>query len=339
MRIIRNEFRSNFIKIKSNILYLAMAEEIKAKISLKVGLYNSIPDVGSDHLESYKQFVINQFKLVQPSINLDVAIGNKFDPYGSFDGYFSKDGFDLMEMDMDRLDDFKDKVCSVQLNPDRYFKANIDAVYKDGQYWAYPTLACGNFIIELTHNNEKMVQLRDKDYKAFSESADKAEHDLVDKSYHARLLGGKIDDTSGWYLPFIYLDGFIDLHSPENLSAAINNVINGKPDLRLIKRLQEFVKYFQDTEGHYEESEDNIIKNIMSGKTVFLFGFSEKLGEVLAKTNGQIKAYGALSPTMGFQNRILVFTDGLVTNKARYENASVDKRKAINEFIKFFTSK
>ena len=315
--------------------------EVKEKICLKVGLYNSIPDLGEDHLNSYKNLVVAEFKKIAPNVYLDVAVGKRYVPYAeSLESYFTEKHFDMLEIDMATKEMLEGKMKKVDIKPELFLKPTVDAVKLNNEYIGYPTLACGNFIIEVKHSGEKTVDLDDENYQKFKQSAEKAEDVMVGKQpqQHARLLGGKLDDSEGWYLPFIYLDGVIDLIATDNLEEEIQKVIDGNPNQIVIARLRKFATLFEDESGKYvEESSKEIIEDVVQGEAAYFFGFSEKLSEILKMSGGEVKAFGTLSAPIGSQNKVLVFTDGLVINNSQYEESTQEKKEAIQKFADFFT--
>lgn len=96
-------------------------------------------------------------------------------------------------------------------------------------------------------------------------------------------------DDWGWYLPFIYLDGYIDRHGPFSVAKGISDVTRGIVDEELCFRMSWFIDqcshkgknkcYDEDIKGNYIENKQMVYKDIADDKTLFLFGFSEKLSE------------------------------------------------------------
>ena len=265
-------------------------------------------------------------------------IGDGFNPYEpNLDAHLGKYGVDILEMDMARKMDLIGKVVEVQLEPYRYLAPAVDAVQdKEGVYIAYPTICCGNYIMEVKRSGEYAVDMGDNSYTEFETSASIAEQSMVEpnKSHYSRLLGGKLDDSEGWYLPFIYLNGYIDIHGKDSVQAGIDGVLSKKQVETLITRLREFFSLFPKT----PQSTDKTIADIVRGKTAYFYGFSEILGKILNASNGSLRAFGALTPTMGNEKLVLVYTDAVVINKTRFEQASEEKKKLIQEFIQFYTS-
>ena len=84
-----------------NILTVSVA----ASITLRIGLYNYIPDLANDGLKSYRDFIKKQWDAEQTGINLDLIVDSSlYDPYGDLDEYLGdeKGSFDLIETDTAR---------------------------------------------------------------------------------------------------------------------------------------------------------------------------------------------------------------------------------------------
>ena len=44
------------------------------------------------------------------------------------------------------------------------------------------------------------------------------------------MLDEKMNDNGGWYLPFIYIDGYIDTHGYGSVERAVDEVVRGVVD-------------------------------------------------------------------------------------------------------------
>ena len=303
---------------------------------LIVGLY-PFANIANDY-SSYTQMLSGEFNKTYPNSQLQLVIGKDFNPYApDLDTYLGEDGFDILELDMARKADFKDKVVEVPLEPFRYLAPSVDAVKVDeGKYIGYPTLCCGNFILEVKRKGELAVDMGDKNYEEFKNSSQIADQVMVQStsSHFKHLLGGKLDDKHGWYLPFIYLNGYIEIYGKHNVQRGINDVLANNPDQLVIDRLKEFFHLFPKE----QQSTSKIIDDVIKGEIAYYYGFSEILGKILVAANGSLKAFGAITPTLGSKNLVLVFTDGIVINKARYNKATEEKKEMIQQFVQFYTS-
>ena len=294
---------------------------------LTVGLY-PFANIASNY-SSYTQMLSGEFNKISPNTQLQLVIGDDFNPYAPDLGpYLGEDGFDILELDMARKDDFKDKVVEVPLEPFRYLAPSVEAVRVDeGKYIGYPTLCCGNFIMEVKRKGELAVDIGDKNYEEFRSSSQIADVAMVQStsSHFKHLLGGKLDDKYGWYLPSIYLNAYIEVYGKQNVQKGINDVLANNPDQLVIDRIKEFFNLFPKE----QQSTSKIIDDVVKGEIAYFYGFSENLGKILAAANGSLKAFGVITPTLGSKNLVFVFTDGIVINKARYEKATTEKKELI----------
>ena len=313
-------------------------------MNLKIGLYNQIPDINSDNLASYSEFISAKWKQDHSDVELQLSVRkDQYDPYGNLTEYLG-DGsmsFDMIETDMARYKELKGKVLEIEkevdIQPDEFFNATIYAVKDNDKYLGYPTLACGNFIIETQNDTEQDVELEKDKYGDFLASITLAK--IMSK--HQRLIGGRINDTYGWYLPFIYLDGVIDFKGsdPDSLRKEVQNVLDNNPDQTIVQRLKTFFIFFKDCLGEFDKKNE-IIQHVADRTNCYFFGFSEKLGEIIKVAGDKrIGATKAIVPPFGEDNFMLVFTDALVINKIRFESAFQAKKNALKDFAKFFTSK
>jgi len=81
-----------------------------------------------------------------------------------------------------------------------------------------------------------------------------------------------------------------------------------------------------------------VYEDIANNKTLFYFGYSEKLSEVIQNSEGQKNSFEIISSPLGEESYLLQFTDALVISKARWEAADEQKKSDIRDFIRFFTS-
>ena len=168
---------------------------------------------------------------------------------------------------------------------------------------------------------------------------------LLQESYDI-LYGGKMSDDYGWYLPFLYLDGYIDIHGPNSVMQAVREVVDGKVCQLVCEKLGRFVdqcasggrnKCTEKFTGSYVQSSKNIYKDIAKGKTfkLFFFGFSEETAMI--KRKAHVYQYTAISWPFSESNYMLQFTDALVVNQQKWQSANEEKKNAMREFITYFT--
>ena len=326
-------------------------------IELKVGIYNSIPDVGGDDLASYKKLIEDGYTLEYPSNTVDAVVNESlYDPYGDLADYLTDDDFDILEIDTTSLPSLVEKglivpITDVVSSMNNIFPEALEAVEYDDQYYAYPTLLCGNFLIGLSPASSSTCDLESarRTYTDFENTLTKCEKLLSSYPTYERLLGGKMNDVYGYYLPDMYIDGYIDMYGSDKAQEAIDNVLSGVVDMGLCSRLTEYVGGCRDETGppphnkcyynytdSYMEDSDNIYADITEKKTMLYFGFSEKLG-LIKKDNPGIKAYTAISAPMGDSSYLLQYTDALVVSKESWNESSEEKKQAIIDFVNFFT--
>ncbi len=320
---------------------------------LKVGLYNEIPDLGGDELASYKSMIEDGFSRNSPGNMVDAVVDKaQYTPYGDLKKYLEEDEFDLLEIDTATLSQLVEDnlVLEVPRNeiPEYTLPAALDAVRMNRHLYAYPTLACGNFLVGLTPGSEDACPLRDGrvSYDNFHHKIKHCTKDLLPGSNYRRIFGGKMNGKYGWYLPFLYLDGYIDVHGPASVEKAVDEVTNGILDLEVCRHLRWCIhqcndkddkvpnKCYKKFEGSYVEDSNNVYTDIANNETMFFFGFSEKVAEI--ETVAGISPYAAISGPLGELNHLLQFTDALVINKARWESASQEKKNAIKAFCQYF---
>ena len=324
-----------------------------AVVDLKVGIYNSIPDIGQDNLISYKSLIESGFNNATHTVDA-VVDSTQYDPYGNLTTYLDADGFDMIEMDTANLKEVVegDLIIAIPTSlPDDIMPAAVGAVAINGELYAYPTLLCGNFLITLVPpGNEENCPLRNArvNYNAFLSTMGTCKANILSTGDWRRILGGKMNDDSGWYLPFLYIDGYIDIHGIESVGKAVDELVRGVVDPKVCERLNWYIsccddktgevenKCYEDFEGSYVQNSDNLYTDIKNGETAFYFGFSENLA--LIERDLDRDSYAAISGPLGNMNNLLQFTDALVINKARWNAANEEKRNAITAFVNYFLS-
>ena len=337
-----------FISIQLLVAWICLTS---ASIDLKVGLYNEIPDLQCDKLASYKSMIEQGFNNEDHTVN---AVVNKADysPYDDKLDKYLKD-FDLIEIDTATLATILGHIMDisevVEMPGDTLVTAK-SAVQVGNQYFGYPTLACGYFIIGLSPSNEQSCPLRNSrdNFQNFKSTIEKCTSNLIPCfGTYERIVGGKMNDAYGWYLPFLYLDAYIDIHGKQSINKAVEELKNKIVDQSVCENLQWFIKlcahgndpvnkcYQRDVTGSYVKDKYNVIKDIKNEKTMFFFGFSEITAKVMR--DADVTPYSATSWPLGPSNYMLQFTDALVVSKVAWEKATEEKQNAIREFVKYFT--
>ena len=339
--------------MQATVLIFLQFLYLSSAVELRVGIYNEIPDLGGDYLTSYKDMIERGFNSIEHTVDA-VVEQKEYSPYGNLSDYLSINGFDLIEMDTAYLRQVveDDLIAEIEALPDDIMPAAVSAVTVDGHLYGFPTLVCGNFLIELalTPRGVEKCPLRParSNYDAFHNTMEMCKQKL-DLEPHQRLLGGKMNDDYGWYLPFLYIDGYIDIHGVGSVEKAVDEVIRGILDPHVCERLSWYIgccsdadgaqknKCYHDFCGSYVNKSENVYDDIKRGETFFYFGFSEELAAIKKKSPLH-QAYAAISGPLGIQNNLLQFTDALVINKARWMAADKEKQNAINSFVKYFLS-
>ncbi len=133
-----------------------------------------------------------------------------------------------------------------------------------------------------------------------------------------------------------------DVYGTDSIPTALSELKSGTISEEVCNKLRLFTSCTRDGNnyctqkfpGSYVDSSSNIYNDINDGKTVFFFGFSEKIGLV------KRRPYFALSwpfSNSRESNYMLQFTDTLVVNRAKWLTASEDKKNAIRQFIIYYT--
>ena len=348
-----------FGSVKYFALIFACLAGAAIAVDLKVGIYNSIPDVGDDDLASYENLIQNGYTAASPSNTVDAVVNGSYDPYGDLEEYLRVDDFDMLEIDTISLPSLVEKGLIVPVDDvgyvpswDDLFPEALDAVEYDNKYYAYPTLLCGNFLIGLSPATSDSCDLESGRYTYDNFSNILTQCDGVLSSYptYERLLGGKMNDVYGYYLPEMYVDGYIDMYGSDKAQEAVDNVLAGNIDMTLCSRMTNYVGacsdgagsppnnkcFYKYTDSYVEES-DNIYTDIKNKKTMLYFGFSEKLAEI-KKDNPGMTAYAAISAPLGDSGYLLQYTDALVVSASSWNSADNAKKDAMIDFINFFTS-
>ena len=190
-------------------------------ITLKVGIYPYVPDLGKDNLQGLKNFVTCKFEERHPDIKLTVS--TDWSPYDADkmakDISDKQESFDVLEMDTILLGEVVQKGVVQPLDLHHYkmyndlFPVGLDAVQYEGEYYALPTLHCANFLFELITED---VPQSEREILCSLERGDHSLGDLkeVVKRYHElKGVSPLIGDFRGkWTLSTMYLDAYVDVH-------------------------------------------------------------------------------------------------------------------------------
>ena len=320
-------------------------------VQLKVGLYNYIPDLQNDGLASYKSMIEDGFNCHKYTVNVIV---NKtlYSPYGNIRKYLEEDGFDLIEVDAISLLDIKDLIMDIQhvmpMPSDTLLTAK-SAVKIDNQVLAYPTLICGLFVIGMSSNADCSIGSFQNNFEGFKLSMEQCRELVTQVPLpYQRLIGGKMNDDEGRRLISLYLDAYIDVNGPESIEKALNDALNGIVDTEVCGNLKWFIgqcsnvngpnenKCYWNYTGSYVEDNKNVINDMETGRTMFLFNFLESATLPKQALSGNPSV--VMSLPLGPFNYKIQFTDAIVVSKKTWERASEDKRNTIRDFLRYFTS-
>ena len=343
-----------YTEMRVEVFTFVLLFSVCVAVQLKVGIYNDIPDLNNDQLASYKNLIESGFNNQDHTVDA-VVNPSQYSPYdGNLDNYLSADGFDLIEMDTADLNSVYEKGLIMEVPsslPTDLLQSAVSAVVINGRVYAYPTLVCGNFLISLTPKFATCnIMQGQSGYTEFYNAMAQCQEAVKTDSQHTweRLLGGKMNDKWGWYLPSLYLDGYIDIHGEQSLDEGIDEVMRGIVDPMLCERLSWLIgncnnlqgddqnKCYYKFPGSYVDSSSNVYPDVENYKTYIYFGFSEKVAQI--EMDSDRVASAALSGPLGQQNNLLQFTDALVINKARWNAANEEKQNAIIEFVQYFLS-
>ena len=135
--------------------------------------------------------------------------------------------------------------------------------------------------------------------------------------------------------------GYVDIHGRDSVDEALGELELGNVDKSLCEKLQWFTDLCRNIEtGEISctqefDNESIIIDNVKNHKSLLMFSFSEILATLTKATGYDRKSYALTSVSMGPENNLLQFTDGLVVSRHQWESDTT-KQEAITEFIKFF---
>ena len=306
---------------------------------------------GNDKLASYKAMIEKGYNNKDYTVD-GIVDSAMYNPYGDLEKYIADGDFDLLEIDTLSLPGLvnRDLLTPYPLDTmgQNVFPAALHAGSINGKLCAYLTLLCGNFLIGLTPGISENcnIKISRDSYSFFYSTLNYWSKNLL-SSYlqYQRLLGGKMNDVYGYYLLYLYIDGYIDMYSSGTANEAVSNVLDDKLRCHklswyIAKCYNEDGPYFQnkcyeDFPGSYVESSSNVYADIYKKETMFYFGFSEKLA-IIKQLNPSIVPYAAISGPLGETNYLLQFTDALVISKKSWTNANEDKKNAIKEFMNYF---
>ena len=142
----------------SAVFLVAFVGVVSATVTLKVGLYNYIPDLNNNGLQSYNAMIEDGFNSINENEQVDTIVDKLvYNPFGNLTKYILDDGFDLLEINL--YISLKDLVDDGLLVPNVFttegvLPATEIASQVDGVSFAYPTIVTGSFLISYSPGEE-----------------------------------------------------------------------------------------------------------------------------------------------------------------------------------------
>ena len=332
------------------ILSLLGAEAQQRK--LRVSIFPWIPDLAYDKLQMLISWIETTFEKENPEIDLNVSAAH-FDVYDLDDlkNNLTDDPFALhiVEIGTIFLGEIVHAGLIAQIFPENYglnvngfyLPSTLEAVQYNGNFYAVPTLICGNFLMGINIGNiteRCLVQDGVTGYANLSNRLNQCKQDLLIERRSLTLAG---NFKGSWTLPNAYIDAYIDHHGANAVYAAINSDIGAETDV--IAALSSFIEYCQESSNN--RCFDDTFKNtttlveaiVGNGETITGYGYSELSGSFLqyAMNKGiDINVYDVIAPPLGPANNFLMYTDAMVINKAL---VNTDSQEDVDSFINFYS--
>ena len=171
------------------------------------------------------------------------------------------------------------------------FEAAVAAMRMHGELYGYPTLVCGNFVTSIgpASTAECPINQGRVPFDDYHKALETCKKNFVEPSWsnYTTVLLGKMSDNDGWYLPFIYLDGYVDIHGRDSVAEALGELELGNVDQILCKKLRWFTDLCRNIETGENsctqefDNESIIIDNVKNHKSLLMFSFSEILATLI----------------------------------------------------------
>ena len=291
----------------------------KPTVTLRVILFNGIPDASSDHFVSLTKRITNEFEKLHPDVKLELRPlfiekddFNLYEPspavkngVASLLSIPTKDGgYDVAEIDAVILGELiENKVVrpwTAPVSTDDWQPVGVRAVTVKQDIFGIPHWLCGHFIfsrskkIALTRTNSALL----KELDAVTGGSPK--------------LAGRL--TGSWNVPSLYLDAYADTNGAQNLQQAVSTHLNPA----VLASLQKFAKECQlgsdnpCTSDKYNNP-DVPTSVFAEGKALALFGYSERLN--LIRQKAPKDTFFLSSAAIGEGDHPTLFTDAFVIRK------------------------
>ena len=112
----------------SAVFLVAFVGVVSATVTLKVGLYNYIPDLNNNGLQSYNAMIEDGFNSINENEQVDTIVDKLvYNPFGNLTKYILDDGFDLLEINL--YISLKDLVDDGLLVPNVFITEGVHACH------------------------------------------------------------------------------------------------------------------------------------------------------------------------------------------------------------------
>ena len=340
----------------------ASASDSKQR-ELKVGIY-PIVDINNDQYKSLLTWIEATFEGQNPDIDLTIfsPLNDVVDVYNqeSVAAYFqTTDAAHILEIDALILGDTVNTGVIAEIDQykyglllDNYLSLSLEAAAINGVYYAVPTYICGNFLMGIntdqTGTSTCPLSNGKDSYEKLGAVLYQCKTDMINPPRKLTLLGN-INDSSNYTLPLIYIDAYIDKYGADSVYDVINEPERILIDLEPAYNLLEYLRFclFENQDFNIDgcmcsngtvEDLDYLTNRIIGGESITVYGFSEFSGYFLkraADMGVQIDIYDIIAPPLSYFNHLLMYTDGLIINKAKL---TPNTQPDIDAFIQFYTS-
>ena len=161
---------------------------------------------------------------------------------------------------------------------DEIFPAAIDAMTVGDKIYGYPTLACGNFLTSIRQVSKCPINAGTAPMSKYKRALETCEKSFIgnQSDHYTTLVIGKMTDTWGWYLPYIYLDGYIDMYGMTSLQDGINELMAETVDENVCEELRWFIDLCKNHDTGEIRCENpllntsDIVNSIANGDSVLM---------------------------------------------------------------------
>lgn len=283
------------------------------KTVLRVALFPYIPDSLNDNFAALLHRIEREFETTNPTVDLRLRALNKNDDFYDKEQLKSwlssesgENGYDVIEVDGlllgDLISDNLIKEWSNSLNIKDWHQAGYQAVRRDGKIYGVPHLLCGHFIFSRSRSIAKA-----KSVERLLQALAKADPQIPNV----------IADLDGsWNLPAIYLDAWVDTHSPDNVTSALTPTLDSTvmPRFKLFSRECAIDNKNPCVDGTFHDNDLGAQRFAAKQADAFL-GYSERLNIILRSGGTSNEIYLSSAP-LGSRKTPLLFVDAFVMRRA-----------------------